>query len=113
MSDRAEILKHATEILEKSGINPIYTLTVQEFEVLVKASIYAVLNKEPQKIPDDKLLTRQEVCSLLRVSYPTLLGYEKRGLVTGRRAGHRILFTRDDVLKALKKIKMDRNNYSE
>lgn len=110
MSDRAEILKHATEILEKSGINPIYTLTVQEFETLVKSWIYEVISNEPPKIPEEKLLTRQDVCNLLSISYPTLLSYERKGLLAGRRVGHRILFTRDDIIPALKHVKADESN---
>lgn len=89
--------------IEKSADKPLYTLTVSEFELLLKSLLEDFIgHTEDQDTQKDSLLTRQEVCSFLHITYPTILKYEKRGLLTGRRIGHRVFYSSLEVREALK-----------
>lgn len=46
-------------------------------------------------------LTRDETAALLRVTLPTLRSWENSGLITAKRLGGRVLFSKSEILKKL------------
>jgi excisionase family DNA binding protein len=66
------------------------------------------LNTNLEKQLSD-VLTRKELKELFSISYPTILKYEKKGLLQGYRLGNRILFKRSEVENALSPRKFNNN----
>jgi len=54
-----------------------------------------------------KFYTRYETCELLHISLSTLDTYVKKGAVTYSHVGKRVLFSQDDIEKALAKNRMN------
>jgi len=84
---------------------PIFTLTVEKFEPLFKGWIKEVLASEKSEEPTNVFYSRYDISKLLRISLPTLSRYISLGIITGHRVGNRILFSQDDIDKALREIK--------
>jgi len=51
-----------------------------------------------------KYLTRREVADLLKISLPTLNDYTRSGRIKGHRIGSRVLYSEEEVTKAVKEI---------
>lgn len=51
-----------------------------------------------------KYLTRREVADLLKISLPTLNDYTRTGRIKGHRIGSRVLYSEEEVTKAVKEI---------
>jgi excisionase family DNA binding protein len=68
------------------------------------------LRQDAEKIKhaDNVYLTRKEVARMLKISLPTLHEYVQHELIIAHRIGRRILFTAEDVRKALKAISYKR-----
>lgn len=49
----------------------------------------------------DKWLTRKQVKSQFHISYPSILKYEKEGMLKGFRIGRRVLFDREQIESSL------------
>ncbi len=71
-------------------------------------SVRAVVKQEiaglqlERSIP--KYLTRQEVASLLKITLPTLFEYTRTGKIKGHRIGSRVLYSEEEVSRAVKEI---------
>ena len=78
--------------------------TPEQLNTLIIASVAEALDslrEELKKASVSKKLTRQQVKDELQISFPTILKLEKLGKLKGYRIGRRVLFDREDVLKAL------------
>jgi len=53
----------------------------------------------------EELLTRTETAKQLHVTLPTLRSYTQRGYVKGYRMGNRVLYKRNEVMDALRKMR--------
>ncbi|MEK6479076.1 helix-turn-helix domain-containing protein [Catalinimonas sp. 4WD22] len=51
---------------------------------------------------EDKILNREEVASLLEISLGTLNSWMQRGVIEYSKIGHRVFFSKKDVLDAIK-----------
>lgn len=71
---------------------------------ILQDTIKDVLNDLPQPKEEIKYLTRQQVCSLLHISLPTLTDYVKSGLIRCQRIGKRVLFEESDIRAAVREI---------
>lgn len=56
----------------------------------------------PKEDVDLKYLSREEVCTILKISMPTLNTYSKKGIIKGSKIGNRILYLEADIKKAIK-----------
>jgi hypothetical protein len=56
----------------------------------------------PKEDVDLKYLSREEVCTILKVSMPTLNTYTKKGIIKGSKIGTRMLYLESDIKSALK-----------
>lgn len=83
------------------------TITPDEFKQLVREVVLetkTVKNDAPVEMIN---YTRKETCEILHISLSTLDTYVKKGAINCSRVGKRVLFTQDDIDKALAK---NRNN---
>jgi hypothetical protein len=55
----------------------------------------------PKDDVDLKYLSREEVCTILKVSLPTLNTYTKRGIIKGSKIGTRMLYLEADIKSAI------------
>lgn len=83
---------------------PLYALTLDKIEPIFKGWIKEVLASEQPVEQPLVFYSRYEVCKLLKISLPTLGRYMNLGIVTGKKVGNRILFSQDDIDKALHEI---------
>jgi hypothetical protein len=95
---------------QKNSNDLFFSLTVSQAEILIKSWIHQVLEQEKVKPENDGLITRQQVCELLHCSYPTVLSFESKGLLSGKRMGHKIFYDREAVLQSLHSIKVRKTN---
>lgn len=51
--------------------------------------------------PNPLILTREEVCDLLRISLPTLHKYTQQGTIQGYRVGANVRYKYSEVMKSL------------
>lgn len=58
------------------------------------------LNLKKEDI-DLKYLSREEVCTILKVSMPTLNTYTKKGIIKGSKIGTRMLYLEADIKSAI------------
>jgi hypothetical protein len=65
---------------------------------IVREELTAIQPKEQNL----KYLSREEVCTILKISMPTLNTYTKRGIVRGNKIGNRILYLESDLKEAVK-----------
>jgi len=56
----------------------------------------------PKEDVDLKYLSREEVCTILKVSMPTLNTYTKKGIIKGSKIGTRMLYLESDIKSAIK-----------
>jgi hypothetical protein len=55
----------------------------------------------PKVDVDLKYLSREEVCTILKVSMPTLNTYTKKGIIKGSKIGTRMLYLEADIKSAI------------
>ena len=86
------------------GNQPLYTLSLNQLEKVFKGWTREVLNEAHPEQNQMKLYTRKEVCHLFDISNPTIIDYEKRGLLLGSRIGHKIYYSQEDIDNALQRL---------
>ena len=82
----------------------IQSTTPEQLKALIIAGVAEALEslrEDLKKASVSKKLTRQQVKDEFQISFPTILKLEKLGKLKGYRIGRRVLFDREDVLKAL------------
>lgn len=93
--------------------NPFIVLEEKLSQVIDQQSqILEQLKFVASKDRETKLLTRQEVCERLSITFPTLKQYTLQGIIPGYRVGRRILYREEDIeacLERLPSIKFTRN----
>jgi hypothetical protein len=73
---------------------------VTEFSEMMRAVIREeIANMKPAPAKEPELIRRKEARELLGgISNPTIISYEKRGLLTPKRIGGTILYDRAEIL---------------
>lgn len=84
----------------------LLTNTVKESVNDATQNLVHELNRQKESVESnnvaDGFLTRNQVAELLNISVVTLFRYQKEGLIPYRRVGRRILFSKTEVLEAIK-----------
>lgn len=87
----------------------LLSITADDLRHIVSTAVAEALDKRPdppaaapQQLPDD-YLSRDEVCSMLRLTYPTLRNLEIRGELMPLRIARRVLYRRRDIEEALER----------
>ena len=83
------------------------TITPDELKQIVREAVLETMTVKNETPVEMKLYTRYETCEILHISLSTLDTYVKKGAINCSRVGKRVLFTQDDIDKALAK---NRNN---
>ncbi len=91
------------------GVNtePLFNLTLEKLEPIFKGWIRDVLASEKPIQAKTTFYSRTDVCKMLKISLPTLGRYMSLGIITYKKVGTRILFTQDDIDKALTALNND------
>ena len=56
---------------------------------------------EPSTPENNNLITRRETAKILGVTLPTVIDWEKKGIITGYRIGNRIRYKEAEILEAV------------
>lgn len=81
------------------------SLSVGQAETLIKTWVRASIQELKPENPASNLpkyRTRKEVAKIFKLSLPTLDKYSDEGLIRSQRIGNRILYSEEDIQKALK-----------
>jgi excisionase family DNA binding protein len=94
------------DILTNGKQTPVFTLTIDQLEPIIKSWIRECLDYGPitQTNNFPKYLTRVEAAKVLHISLPTLHTYTKLGLIPAQRIGTRVLYPESELKDALKDI---------
>lgn len=84
----------------------ITTLSKDEFRAMLREELMQVISDDHNGQTDsdnsEEFLTVEEVCKLIKISKPTLYERMKDSSIPFIRLGSRLLFVKEDVLKAIK-----------
>jgi excisionase family DNA binding protein len=84
-------------------------ITADEFwkqlEVKTRLIVNQAISDFNTSSEDQKLLSAKEVCSLLRITPPTLNSYCKAGKIKKMKLGSKVFFRKSDVDEAVSMIK--------
>lgn len=83
----------------------IIDLTVDEFEDLISTTVERAIVASQPASDTVPLYSRQDIMRQFKVSYPTAMRYEKMGLLKGRKIGHKVFFSQDELDNLLANIR--------
>lgn len=87
------------------------SFTEKEFRELlaeqVQTALQTVTGINPPVQPSKPFLTRKETSEMLGVSFPTLYLWEKAGILLPERIGRRVLYSIEEVKKAVLREKQE------
>ena len=94
-------------ILFKDSLKSLFK---DELKDIVKEALREIASEAPnllQAVPADvTMLDRREAASLLNISLPTLDLYSKEGVINARRIGKKILYRKDELVTAGRKVSL-------
>ncbi|OFY61632.1 MAG: hypothetical protein A2Y71_03075 [Bacteroidetes bacterium RBG_13_42_15] len=81
-------------------------LCPEELKTLIRDAVREELSKiQNQGSPEEKYISRKEAKEILNVSSDTtMISFEKRGLITPRRTGKKIIYLEAEIRSALQKF---------
>jgi excisionase family DNA binding protein len=89
----------------------VFQLSVEDLSTMIRQSVATELQKvsnlisKTPKDDSDKILTREEVCKLLKVSTTTLFNWNNDKILENYKVGRRVYYKKSDVLAILNPIK--------
>lgn len=100
------------ELLNVLFKESLKSLLKDELKDIVKEAIRE-MNSESKNsvqfsIADTELLDRKQAAQILNISLPTLDLYSKEGVINARRIGKKILYRKDELLSAGKKVSLNK-----
>ncbi len=89
----------------------IVILNQEQFEDIIYRTVYRCLEekhlgKNVEKPEEEGFYSRDEICSLLHISYPTLWRIEESGLLKSQKVGRKNLYSKAEVNQLLKSGKL-------
>lgn len=85
----------------------LHNITPQDLEDLITKVIKDQLQEFVKNVPTDnpdELLTREEVCKLLKINPTTLWHWTKKGKVIAYGLGYRVYYKKGELLESLIRI---------
>lgn len=83
-------------------ITQLHSTTPEKLKSEIVSEIKQYLDEKfADREDNDELLTRKQVAKLLDISLPTLRNYVKRGLISEKRVGARVLYSKKELLSSL------------
>ena len=89
----------------------VFQLSVEDLSTMIRQSVASELQKVSNfisttpKDDSDKILTREEVCKLLKVSTTTLFNWNNDKILENHKVGRRVYYKKSDVLAVLNPLK--------
>jgi len=83
------------------------TITPDELKQIVREAVLETMTVKNDTPVEMKYYTRHETRAILHISLSTLDTYVKKGAITCSRVGKRVLFSQDDIDKALAKNRIN------
>lgn len=89
----------------------VFQLSVEDLSTMIRQSVASELQKVSNfisptpKDESDKILTREEVCKLLKVSTTTLFNWNNDKVLVNHKIGRRVYYKKSDVLAILSPLK--------
>lgn len=89
----------------------MYQLSLEDLSTMIRQSVATELQKVSNLISptpkddSDKILTREEVCKLLKVSTTTLFNWNNDKILENHKVGRRVYYKKSDVLAVLNPLK--------
>lgn len=84
----------------------VTSLSKEEFRAMIREELKQVITDDQKSQQDtgdsEEFLTVEETCKMLKISKPTLYVRMDDGSIPFIRLGSRLLFVKEDVLKAIK-----------
>ncbi len=87
--------------------NNFIVLTETQFEEKISNAVESAFQKFANmmkpispEVPEDKILTKRDLCGRWNISLGTLHNYTEQGLITPIKLGRRVLFPMSEVLRA-------------
>lgn len=87
--------------------NNFIVLTEEQLEEKISNAVESAFQKFANimkpispEVPEDKVLTRGDLCNRWNISLGTLHNYTEQGLVTPIKLGRRVLFPMSEILRA-------------
>jgi hypothetical protein len=77
-------------------------ITLQQLAEALQPLLQPQQMEQPQ--PENDLLTREQVCTLLSINFTTLWKHTKSGKLLSFGIGNRVFYSRKQVLEAVKPI---------
>lgn len=81
--------------------DPLLDLILEKLKPILIDWLHSALADEKPAEQNPKFYSRLEVCKLLHISIPTLNRYGARGVIKSHRVGSRVLFSQENITKAL------------
>lgn len=72
--------------------------TIREIVVSELQKVKEFISISPKEEDSEKILTRDEVCKLLDVSYTTLYNWNNDGILVNHKVGSRVYYNKLDVM---------------
>lgn len=79
--------------------------TIREIVVSEIQKVKELISLTPKEDETDKILTREEVCNLLKVSPTTLFNWNNDKILVNYKVGRRVYYNKSDVLVLLNPVK--------
>ncbi len=83
------------------------TITPDELKQIVREAVLETMTMKNDAPVEMKFYTRYETCEILHISLSTLDTYVKKGAITCSYVGKRVLYSQDDIDKALAKNRIN------
>lgn len=89
----------------------VFQLSVEDLSTMIRQSVATELQKVSNfisttpKDDSDKILTREEVCKLLKVSTTTLHNWNISKILENHKVGRRVYYKKSDVLAVLNPLR--------
>lgn len=90
----------------------VFQLSVEDLSTMIRQSVASELQKVSNLITktpideSDKILTREEVCKLLKVSLTTLFNWNNDKTLVNYKVGRRVYYTKADVMAKLNPLRL-------
>ena len=90
----------------------VFQLSVEDLSTMIRQSVASELQKVSNLITktpiddSDKILTREEVCKLLKVSNTTLFHWHNDKVLVNHKIGRRVYYMKADVMAKLNPLRL-------
>ena len=102
---------HIRNLLIHSNMENIIVLSGEQLEDVIYKTVSRCLEEKHignyvEKPEEDGFYSRDEICSLLHIAYPTLWRIEKSGLLKSQKVGRKNLYSKAEVNQLMKSGKL-------